>query len=157
MSHVTDIKLRIADLDALDEACTHLGLQLQRERTTYCWWGSYVGDSRAYGEHRPEDMGKCAHAIKIAGTTPRNGSGGPWEIGVVPAKDGDGYKLFFDSYGGAGAALTAKVGQEANKLRQEYAVAVATRRAKATLAKRGWTVARENLATGAVRLKLRKR
>lgn len=159
MSHVTDIKLKIHDLDALDEACEKLGLVLQRDKTTYAWWGTFVGDSRAYGEHQPKDMGHCAHAIKVAGTTPRNGSGGPWEIGVVPAKDGDGYQLYYDTYGGAGRALSDTVGLGANKLRQEYAIAVASRKAKATLAKRGWTLSRLEAETvgGTVRLRLRKR
>lgn len=157
MSHVTDIKLRIDDLDALEEACEAIGLELQRDKQEYAWWGTFVGDSRQYGEHLPEEMGKCAHAIRVKGTSPRNGSGGPWEVGVVRAKDGNGFKLFYDTYGGAGRALMDRVGRDANRLRQEYAVAVATRKARAKLARHGWRVTRENLPTGNVRLKLRKR
>lgn len=157
MSHVTDVKLKIHDLDALRDACEHLGLELRENQKTYAWWGTYVGDSHAYGEHRPADMGKCQHAIRIKGDSPRNGSQGPWEIGVVAAADGDGFGLYYDAYGSAGARLSQKVGPSANRLRQEYSTAVATRKATATLAKKGWRVTREDVPGQIVRLKLRKR
>ena len=149
--------MRIADLDALEEAAEKCGLVLERDKKTYAWWGTYVGDSRDYGEHRPAEMGKCEHALRVKGTSPRNGSGGPWEIAVVKAKDGQGFGLYYDRYGSAGAALTAAVGPQENALRREYAVAVATRKAKATLGRKGWTIAREDLPGNRVRLKLRKR
>lgn len=154
---MTDVRLKIHDLDALATACEALGLELQQGKRQYAWWGSFVGDSSAYGDFDPRSFGKGDHAIKIAGTTPRNGSGGPWEIGVVAAKDGDGFQLVYDAYGSAGNALTAKVGPQANRLRQEYACAVATKKATATLARKGFRVERENLSTGAVRLRLRRR
>lgn len=128
-----------------------------RGQKKYAWWGHYVGDSHAYGEHRPAEMGTCAHALRLQGTTPLDGASGPWEIGVVPAKDGDGFKLYFDTYGSAGQQLTAAVEQNANKLRREYACAVATRKAKKTLARKGFTVQRENLPGHRIRLKLRRR
>lgn len=157
MSHVTDVKLKVHDLDALREACDELGLELMEGQTHYAWWGTFQNDSAAYGEHLPKDMGHSAHAIRIKGDKPRNGSGGPWEIGVVAAKDGDGFGLYYDTFGHAGARLSEKVGPNANRLRQEYSVAVATRKAKAELAKKGWRVSRETLPNKAVRLKLRKR
>jgi hypothetical protein len=157
VSHVTDIKLKVQDLDALDEACQALGLEFQRDKKTYAWWGSFVGDSNAYGDHRPAEMGKSEHAIKIAGTNPRNGSAGPWEIGVVPAKDGNGYGLYFDTYGSAGQQLLSKVGSNADKLRQEYAFAVAAKKAKATLAKKGFVASRELMPNGNLRLRFQKR
>src|SRR5439155_1428606 len=104
----------------------------------------------------PKDFGKCEYALRVKGTRPQMGPGGPWEIGVVKAKDGDGYELLYDAYGGAGQALTNAVGVGARKLRQEYAAAVATKKAKATLAKKGFTVTREAVA-GRIRLRLRKR
>lgn len=157
MSHITDVQLRIDDLDALEEACQQLGLELQRNKTNYAWWGAFQDDSNAYGEHRPSEMGTCDHAIKIQGDAPRNGSSGPWEVGVVRAKDGDGYKLFFDTYGSAGRRLTEKVGHQANALRREYAAAKATKEAKAKLARHGWTVRREDLPNHGIKLKLRRR
>lgn len=155
MSHVTDLKLRITDLDALAEACEQLGLELQLGKETYAWWGRYVGDSDAYGQHTPDKMGRCDHAIRIKGDRPKSGSGGPWEIGVV--KEGDGYQLYYDTYGGAGRRLTERIGAQADRLRREYACAVVTRRAKATLAKKGYRLTREDLPAGRIRLRLRKR
>lgn len=154
---MTDVKLRIDDLDALEEAAEKCGLELRRDQKHYAWWGRYVGDSHAYGEHRPAEMGTCAHALRLKGTTPRDGASGPWEIGVVPAKDGKGFGLYFDTYGDAGAQLTRAVEQNANKLRREYAAAVATKRAKKTLARKGFVVSREDLPGNRIRLKLRRR
>lgn len=153
------MKLKIKDdhLDALDDACKALGLELIRNKKTYAWWGSYGGDSHAYGEHQPQAMGTCEHAIRVVGDQPRNGSSGPWEIGVVKSKDGDGYKLFYDAYGTAGQRLTAKVGQQANRLRQEYAAAVATRESLRKLSRHGYKVSREDLPGNRIRLKLKKR
>lgn len=157
MSHVTDVKMKVRSLDMLEEACEHLGLELRRGQKTYAWWGSYLGDSRDYGEHQPKDMGKCEHAIRIKGDQPKNGSGGPWEIGVIKAADGDGYKLFYDKFGAAGQRLTEKVGQEVNHLRREYSAATSTVRARAKLVKKGWKITREDLPGNRVRLRVRKR
>ena len=157
MSHVTDVKLRIHDLDALAEACERLGLELRRDQKTYAWWGRFQNDSSAYGEHRPAEMGTCEHAIRVKGTAPRNGHSGPWEIGVVAAKDGDGYGLYYDTFGGAGQALTNKVGPSANALRKEYAACVATRKVTEKLSRHGWRAVREDLPTGGIRIKVRKR
>jgi len=157
MSHVTDVKLRIKDLDALKEAAEACGLEFREGQTSYAWWGTFVGDSHAYGNHDPKTFGTCEHALREPGTRPRNGSSGPWEIGVVKATDGEGYDLLYDTYGGAGRRLTELVGARSNKLRREYAASVATRRANATLGRRGYRVERENLAGNHIRLKLRKR
>ena len=46
MSHVTDLKLRIHDLDALEEAAEKCGLQLMRGQKTYAWFGEFMNDSR---------------------------------------------------------------------------------------------------------------
>lgn len=156
MSHVTEVKLRVRDLDALDEACEALGLELRRDRRTFAWWGTFVGDSRSYGEMLPKDMGKCEHAIRIKGDQPKDGPQGPWEIAVLPAKDGDGFKLFYDNFGAAGRRLTDAVGPDVCKLRQEYATAVSSAKAKRTLGPKGFRITRENLATGQVRLRVRR-
>jgi hypothetical protein len=157
MSHVTDVKLKIRDLEALREAAEALGLELREGQTHYAWWGTYVGDSHAYGEHLPSEMGTCAHALRIKGDTPRNGSNGPWEIGVFKSKDGDGFGLAFDAYGTAGRRLSAAVGPNADRLRQEYAYALARRKAKADPKLRGFVATREQLTGGRVLLRLRKR
>lgn len=156
MSHVTDVRMRVKDLDALDEACDALGLELRRGQTRYAWWGTFVGDSSAYGQHDPATFGKCEHAIGRKGMRARTGPDGEYEIGVVPALDGDGYDLLYDAYG-PGRRLTEIVGEGVNTLRREYACAAVTRKAKQKLAPKGWQVARENLPNGRIRVKLRKR
>lgn len=157
MSHVTDIKLRIHSLDALDEACQALGLELHREQKTFTWWGRFAGDSTPPPGRDPKDYGTCEHAIRIAGDQPQNGSGGPWEIGVVEALDGNGFDLLYDQYGSAGRRLTEQVGVQANRLRQEYAAAVAIRKAQQKLGPNGFVVSRERLASGRIRLRAVKR
>lgn len=158
MSHVTSINLVVKDLDSLEKACDELGLELQRGKRTYAWWGQFMNDSNAYGGHDPKTFGRGEHAIKVKGDRPQNGSMGPWEIGVVKALDNkEGFELLYDQFGGAGARLTEKVGPAANKLRQQYAAAVAEKNALAKLSRHGYRASRETLPTGALRLRLRKR
>lgn len=158
MSHVTKVNLKVRDLDALETACDRLGLELQRGKTTYAWWGSFVGDSTPPRGRDPQQYGhNAAHSIRVKGTTPRNGHDGPWEIGVLPALDGDGFDLMCDEYGSAGRALTSRMGPGASTLRKEYAFSTAEAKAKRTLGRKGWTTARVDLPTGGIKLKLRKR
>ena len=157
MSHVTDVKLKIRDLESLKEAAEKCGLELREGQKTYAWWGTYLGDSHQFGSHDPTQFGKCEHALRVPGEHPCNGSTGPWEIGVVPALDGDGYELLYDTYGGAGRRLTERVGKNADKLRREYAAASASRKARAALSKKGFTITREDLANGGIRLRLKRR
>ncbi len=157
MSHVTKVNLKVRDLDALDEACDKLGLELERGKRNFAWWGTFQYDSTPPAGRDPKTYGTCDHAIRVKGDTPHNGSSGPWEIGVVPALDGDGFDLLYDEFGSAGRRLTERVGVKANALRKEYAFATAESKAKKTLGKRGWTTNRIDLPNGAVKLKLRKR
>ena len=149
MSHVTDLKLRIHDLDALEEAAEKCGLQLMRGQKTYAWFGEFMNDSRDYGDIAVKDFGKGAHALRLKTHQP-----GDYEIGLHADKDG-GFKLAFDSWG-PGRRLSEAVGQQANRLRVEYAAAVATRKA-AVLKRKGFTLVREEMQGGGVRLKLRRR
>lgn len=128
MSHVVQSQTRYRDLDALAMAVERLGGEFQRNKTTYAWWGQRAGGG-SYG-HRPvEDDGKCLHSIKVKGTDPKNGMAGPWEIGVLAARDGNGFELEYDYYGSAGQQLLGVFGDgrghELNKLAEEYAAEVA--------------------------------
>ena len=157
MSHVTEIRLRLRDLDALEEAAEKCGLELVRGEKTFAWWGTFAGDSRPPAGRDPKDYGTCEHALRVKGETPRNGSRGPWSIGVAKAVDGDGYDVLFDAYGSAGQRLLDRIEPDGSKLRREYACAVAERNARKTLAKKGFRVEREDLPGNRIRLKLRKR
>jgi hypothetical protein len=127
------------------------GLVLKRDQKTYKWYGRFMNGSRDYGDIDPKDFGKGAHALQLA-----NHTSGDYEIGLHPAKDGDGFQVVFDAWG-PGQRLTAAVEAGANKLRREYAAACASRKAKVTLGRKGFVLTREDLAGGRIRLKLRKR
>ena len=149
MSHITDIRLRISDVDALVKGAAALGLE-KRDQRTHRWYGHFVGDTRPPAGLKVEDYGKCEFALGLRGDSKS------YEIGVVKALDGGpGYDLVVDTWQQA-RLLAAVGGPQMNRLRQEYAVAVATRKAK-TLARKGFVLRRENLASGAVRLALRRR
>jgi len=135
MSHVAEVGLTITDLDALEAAASRIGLELRRGQRTHAWWGSFLNDwsdntrAAALKGRDPKTFGHCDHAIGVAGATPRNGSGGNWEIGLVARKDGQGFDAIYDSYGNAGG-LTAKAGADLRTLKEEYGIEVAMRRLK---------------------------
>lgn len=157
MSHVTDVKLCVKDLDAVEETLAEQfpNLELRRNQKTYKWYESWVNDYRGAKAavdqgHDPKDFGKCDHAIGIKGDK------SSYEIGLVKRKDGEGWDMLWDRWG-SGAWVERAMGTDASGFRREYAATVATRRAKSTLAKKGFKVERENLPGNKIRLKLRKR
>jgi hypothetical protein len=126
MSHVATVDLKVTDLDALEATCDQLGLELMRGQETYAWWGVSVGQVPD-GMTRAE-LGKCQHAIRIKGTTPRNGGSGPWEIGLIARRDGlPGWELIYDYYGAAGEQLHAMAGKNLANLKRELATEVSAR------------------------------
>lgn len=143
MSHVTSIEMKVRDLDCLREAVEACGGEFRQDKRTYAWWGHRAGGGD-YGGLPPSEDGKCLHAIGERGVTPRMGAAGPWEIGVRAARDGDGYMLLYDYFGSAGERLHETFGRGLSKLKQEYAVAVATKKA-AHLARQGYALRRENV------------
>lgn len=155
MSHITEIKLKVKDLDALAAAAETLGFTFVEGKKTYRWYNRFVNDSdegRAFARERGvEAMGRCEHVLRAKDHTSDD-----YEIGVVKALDGDGYTLAYDSWG-PGKKLEAKAGPQLNTLRREYAVETATRAANRTLARQGFRVERQDLEGGRVRLRLRKR
>jgi hypothetical protein len=136
MSHMAAIDLEIRDLDALKEACQHLGLTLVLGQTTWKWWGSWVNDFHAkeaafHFGIKPDEYGRCAdHVLKVVGDE------GAYEVGVVRRRDGKpGWILVYDFYGSAGEKVTKLLqgvdekGQfdRAGKLKQYYAACVAAK------------------------------
>jgi hypothetical protein len=98
-----------------------------------------------------EGQTKCSHVVR-----PMDWVKGDYEIGVV-ANPGDGYRLAYDNYGMTGRKLDQLGGRGLSKLRNEYSVAVATQAARNSgLMRRGFKVSRENLSSGAVKLRLRR-
>lgn len=123
MSHVVTIDIEIRDLDALDAAAKSLGLELVRGQTTYRWYGRHVGDYPLPDGLSHEDLGRCEHVLRIPGNAEA------YEIGVVRRRDGrPGYTLLWDFWQG-GYGLQEKVGANADRLKQAYALETAKRAA----------------------------
>jgi len=123
MSHVTDIKTEIKDLDALAIAAEKLGLELVRDQKTYKWYGKFIGDAPLPEGMTEEDLGQCEHALRVKGRP------NAYEVGVIKAKNGKGYTLLFDYYAG-GQGLMKHIGDNAGKLTQRYAAEAAIKQAR---------------------------
>ena len=104
MSHVVVIDLIVQDKDALVAACAVIGVDYRHGQHTF---------KRYYGEDR------CDDAICV----PNNSKA--YEIGVRDNHNGS-YDLCADFFGG-GYGLTDLVGDNADRLRQEYAAQVSTK------------------------------
>lgn len=139
MSHVAEMEVQISDLDALDEACKELGLELRLNQKTFKWYGTHVGDYPLPKGFSKEEMGKCDHAIAIPGNSHA------YEIGVVKRRDGqEGYALLFDFFAG-GRGMSQKVGgNNCAKLADEYLAAVTVK----SYRRAGRQVQRERTALG---------
>ena len=158
MSHVATVDLEIKSLDDLDAACRRLGLELVRGQETYHWYGRSVGDYPLPQGFTADDLGKCAHAIRVPLSKAAQviqpyvsdwGSDAkPYEIGVVARRDGKpGFSLMWDFFEG-GFGLESIVGAECKHLRQAYAVCAATRAAR----QQGMSVKEVRRSDGSVQL-----
>lgn len=151
MSHVAAVALEIKDLDALEEACKAIGLELVRGQKTYRWYGKWVkdyhGDDAAYKHGiKPEDYGKCAHAVRVKGKP------NAYEIGLVEVRPGV-FQPVWDFWSG-GRGLQAVIGENGGIFKREYALHVGAKDAR----RKGFQVVREvNKATGKPRLRAFKR
>lgn len=127
MSHMTQLELKIDDLDALAAACTQLGLELRRGQTRFAWYGQFLGDSiglRDLGISEA-DYNKCAHAIGRVGLLGKstNEGGDEYEIGVIALPEG-GYTLRFDYWGPGQKLAQLCGGNQLAKLDEEYTAAL---------------------------------
>ncbi len=148
MSHVAAIDICISDdpagMKALTAACTELGLKFIPGQKTFQWFGAWMDDynqkDAAYKMGiKPEDYGKCVHAIQMPGCD--------YEIGVVNRPDGKGLTLCYDFFG-PGRKIMDHLGKGCEKLRQMYGVNKATLAAKA----KGYMVQRKSLNDGTIKL-----
>lgn len=146
MSHVATIELHILSLDELSAACKQLGLELCIGQKKFRWYGRSVGDHPLPEGFTESDLGRCEHAIRIPG------NGAAYEVGVVRRRDGKpGFTLMWDFWQG-GYGLQEAIGSDGNKIRQEYACAVAARASR----KMGLRVSRTMTADGKIVLKARR-
>jgi hypothetical protein len=142
MSHVVEVQLQVKDLDCLQAAAKRLGLVLNRNQTTYRWWGRSVGDYPIPEGFTAEDLGKCEHAVSLPNDDHN------FEIGVCRQKGAKHYTLLYDFFGYRGEAIEAKVGKACAKLKQAYAAEVAKKAAM----KQGWAVREKVLEDGTIKL-----
>ena len=134
MSHITKINLLVKDLDAMEKACSRLGLELVRDKKTFKWFGRFVGDSPGIAGMDAKDYGKCEHAIRV------KGNANAYEIGLVKRVDGKGYDLHWDSwcrgYGLLDKVCYTQQQTGAEKLKDWYAAEVARKQ----MSKQGFRV-----------------
>lgn len=140
MSHLTTIETKIRSLDSLKLAAERLGGELRLGQNHYQWYGRFVGDSPMPIGFVEAELGKCTHAISFPGAA--------YEVGVVPAKDGDGWTLLFDFWGSGG--LEPIVGKGGTKLAQAYSVEAT----KAEVKKKGYSVWETRQKDGSIDLKI---
>ncbi len=125
MSHVVNIDLSISSLEALDDACKELGLELIQNQKTYRWFGQFVGDSPLPAGFTQADLGKCEHAIRVKGNSQA------YEIGLVRSKTNPKeYHLLFDYWAGGGGLVEKIGGNQAMKLKDHYGAALMKRHVK---------------------------
>lgn len=141
MSHVTSIDIEVSDITALEAAVREMGGTFLRNKKTYAWYGTSVGDYPLPAGFTKDMLGKCEHAVGLAGTE--------YEIGVVrnPAKPKT-YTLLYDFWG-PGAKLKAHFGDGLKGLKQMYGVHAATLAAK----KKGYLVSRKQV-NGTIKLQI---
>jgi hypothetical protein len=118
MSHVSKIELEVNDLDTLKAACKRLGLEFIDGQKTYAWYGRFMRDYPLPDGISADDLGKCDHAIRVPGAE--------YEIGIV--KKNGKYTLLWDFWQSGG--LEKKLGKNAGKLKQAYAVERVRREAR---------------------------
>lgn len=113
MSHIVSIPFGCKSLDAVKAACGRLGFTFHQGKTSYTWFGEWVGDTPLPDHIRVADLGKCDHAISVPGVR--------YEVGIVSNADGS-YDLRWDYFDGA--LCKAMGGPNADAFRQAYAIEV---------------------------------
>lgn len=120
MSHIETVKTTLTDIKAVRAACERLGVEFVEGKRTYKWYGRALG--KVPEGLDPKDLGKCDHVIKVPGVE--------YEVGLVQAKDGKGYRLAYDLWG-PGAGLAQKFGKSMDKLIDAYSVEALKLKARA--------------------------
>jgi len=153
MSHVTRIKMKIKSLDALKAAVARFeNLEWREGKKTHNWWGRFQGDYND-GTIRPDQMGKCDHAIALTGSPwlDHADRSQPYEVGVCAEPDGT-WRLQLDFYSG-GRGLCSVVGEKCQKLKHAYALEYAKEKLSTQIGA-GWRVTEVPQEDGSVNLEV---
>ena len=147
MSHVVSIKTEFRDLAAVKAACAELGLTFKEGQKKIRWFGKWVNDYDAADAAyklgiKPEQYGTCDHAIEVPGSG--------YDVGLLHNPETNGYKLYFDFWGGHGKAIQNAIGNNGETLLKYYAAHKTTMEAQ----KKGWLVTRSIKPTGEIKLQI---
>ena len=156
MSHVSTVsQIAWTSLTALGRAAERIGLELMIGQTTHRWFGRWVndygaGDAAYRNGIKPEDYGKCEHAIRLKGDT-----GQHYEVGLVPCVDGrEGWQPVFDSWAQA-KMLEILGGAEMTRLQDAYAIEAARETyGQCVPGETPWTIEEESLPDGRTRVRI---
>ena len=138
MSHIVCVDIIIHDLDLFKKTCKAIGLEFRENQKTFRWYNrwmnDYHGKDAAYMHGiDPKTYGNCEHACGV----PNNKSA--YEVGLMKNPKGAGYVLVWDSWN-SGYGLMKVVGDNCDKLFQEYAKQVTLKELKA----KGYTLSKTN-------------
>lgn len=116
MSHVVKMKVKVMNLEIMEKVCERMGGTFKRNQRSYKWFNRWVDDysaeDAAYRQGvKPEDYGKCLHAISFKDCQ--------YEVGLIASQDGDGYELIYDVWD---KSLAVKMGVEAKAFEAAYAI-----------------------------------
>lgn len=141
MSHVVTIKCELRDLAAIEAACKRLGWEFRRDQKTFEWYGVWVGDysgqDAAYlaADIKPEDYGKCDHAIRVPGAS--------YEIGLI-ARQGKFVPVFDNWYSGGLKEFRADNGLKG------FVQAYSVEKAKLELIRKGYRPVEQTKPDGSI-------
>lgn len=141
MSHVVTIKAKLIDLAAIEQACKCMGWTLVRGQKTFEWFGTWMDDydqvDAAYvaAGIKPEEYGKCDHAIRVPGAK--------YEIGLV-SREGSFLPLWDNWRSGGLSHLTAANGM--GGFVQRYVA----EKSKNELRRKGYTPIEQTRADGSI-------
>jgi len=147
VSHVAAVTTELKDLAAIKAACKELGLTFKEGQQTYRWFGEWVNDYAAKDAAylngiKPEDYGKCSHAIEVPGSG--------YDIGLVKNPATNAYRIVYDNWG-TGKVIVGTIGAGGEKLIQRYGILKAEALAKS----KGHTTVRETGKNGNILLRVR--
>ena len=149
MSHVTEIKVEILDLESLAKAAERCGCELITNKKTYHWYGYSVGDYPLPKGFKAEDLGHCDHAIRVQGGK----EGYTYEIGVCKRRDGkEGYTLLIDFFAGGHGLIEKIGGNDAAALTDWYSAEAAA----SLLEQEGFSCSLVKSASGEIEVEARK-
>ena len=148
MSHVDEMKLEMWDEEALKTAALARGLEI-REKQTYNWWGTHVGDHPLPEGMTKEDLGKCHFVLGVPGQP------SAYEVGVV--RDNGRLRLLWDYYGDerenspSHEMVRLIGGRDGSGLKMEYTAQVQEKEA----IRNGYRVTRGTNEAGEIVLRMR--